>query len=176
MITVAKNIFKRKRNQKGQGIVEFLIFLPFIIMMYSVTMSLSNAINASINQQKITRAYWHYRNMNNSTIPRPRRRGSETTNNWNKFGMEVMGWSERIEGDTPVAPCYKFVLPLGESDGDVCDESYSGQSSQFIRVQTVYGMCGVSYGRDSDSRNPVAYPRAAAEGSIGPDDHCKLIN
>ena len=112
MIMVVKKLFV-KNNQKGQGIIEFLLFLPFILTMYSVILSISNAINASINQQKVARNYWHYRMMNNSTIPRPSRRGgSETADSWRKFGMEIMGWSEKLDGPVPVAPCFKFLLPL----------------------------------------------------------------
>mgnify|MGYP001231508587 FL=1 len=49
---VAKNKRLTFQNEDGQSIIEFLLFLPFIIMMYSVVMSLGSAINASINQQK----------------------------------------------------------------------------------------------------------------------------
>lgn len=167
------------KNEKGQGLIEFLIFLPFMLMMYSVSMNISNSINASINQQKITRAFFYYRNMNNSTIPKPRRDGQEEpANTWQKFGMEIMGWSEFLAGDQPVAPCFKFLLPLGESTDDECEESYSGKSSQFIRVQTVYGVCGASYEKISglNGKETVAFPRAAAEvgSTFSVEDHCTI--
>lgn len=170
---------KKQPNQKGQGIVEFLIFLPFMIMMYSVTLSISNAINASINQQKVTRAFWHYRNMNNSTVPRPRRRDDgEPSDNWSKFGMQIMGWAASLRGDsnTPIAPCFRFSLPLGESRDDECEETYEGTSSQFIRVQTVYGICGATYARVESDR--IAFPKAAASefGGIVAADHCLIRN
>lgn len=168
---------KRKlHSERGQGILEFLVFLPFMLMMYSVTMSLSNAINASINQQKIARAYWHYRNLNNSTIPRPRRDGQKDS--WKIFGMQIMGWAEKLEGgkNTPFAPCFKFVLPLGEDASDKCEETYTGVSSQFIRVQTVYGICGATYGKGGESGNEIIdFPRGALEAGITENDHCVLI-
>ena len=48
-------------KQQGQALVEFIIFLPFMLMMYTVVITLGDAINGSINQQKATRAYFYYR-------------------------------------------------------------------------------------------------------------------
>jgi len=163
-----KNILE---NQNGQSIIEFLLFLPFMLMMYSVTMSISNSINASINQQKIARSYWHYINMNNSTIPAPLRGGAEPSNSWQVFGSSIVGWSEELfEGRIPLAPCFKFVIPLGEGADDSCEESYSGTSTQFIRIQTVYGICGATYIKSDGYNN--AYPRGAATSATGNVQHC----
>lgn len=137
-------------NQNGQAMIEFILFLPFMLMMYSVLLSLSNSINASINQQKITRGYFYYRLQNNSMFPRPRRVGAEAAAGWNSFGMQIMGWAERLEGGiTPVAPCYKFQLPIGTSEDDSCNDGYSGEMTQFVRVATVYGVCGATYVKES---------------------------
>jgi hypothetical protein len=86
--------------------------------------------------------------------------------------MQIMGWSMRLDGTQPVAPCFKFMLPLGESVDDECGETYTGESSQFIRVQTVYGLCGATYGKLNGEI--IAYPRAFFEAGVGPDDHCKI--
>jgi len=64
--------------------------------------------------------------------------------------MFFIGWSEKLlQGTQPVMTCYKINLPLGQSDDNSCDESYEEDSSQFIRVGTVYGVCGNSYGTES---------------------------
>ena len=169
MITVARKCLD---NDNGQAIMEFLIFLPFILMMYSVVNSLGNAINASINQQKITRGYFYYRLSNNSMYPRPRRDSIEPADDWQVFGMQINGWMERLEnGATPVAPCFKFALPLGEGNEDGCDDKYTGRSSQFIRVKTVYGLCGATYSKNPDGFNE-AYPR---EGNRQAPQHCVII-
>jgi len=141
-----------KEDESGQALIEFLLFLPFLLMMYSVTLSLSNAINGSINQQKVTRAYFYYRIQNNSTIPKPRRSGSQPYNSWKTFGMQIMGWSKEMKNQIPVAPCYKFNLPLGKKDGDSCESSYSENTTQYIRVGTVYGVCGATY---TNSNNQI---------------------
>lgn len=152
------------KSQKGQAVVEFLVFLPFILMMYSVTLSISNAINASINQQKFARSYFYFNAAGNSTLPYPRRDNPEPSDGWSLFGMQIMGWSTRLDGREPVAPCYKFNLPLGENEEDTCDEGYSAQSTNFIRVMTVYGVCGATYGKNGDY--PVAFPRAGGGSNV----------
>ena len=60
-----------KNNQTGQALIELIIFLPLMFMFYSMISGFANAINASINQQKVARAYFYYKVQNNSTIPKP---------------------------------------------------------------------------------------------------------
>ena len=90
--------------------------------------------------------------------------------------MEIMGWSIKLDGGaTPVAACFKFALPLGESVDAECEEAYEGESTQFIRVQTVYGVCGATY--NNSNGEIISYPRAmfGPTNAILPDDHCKII-
>ena len=134
--------------------MEFILFLPFMLMMYSVTLAISNSINGAINQQKITRSYYYHRLQNNSTLPTPGRRPrGESSGAWKTFGMQIMGWMVRLDqgGNRPLKTCYKIKLPLGEAEGDSCDDGYSERTTQFIRVGTVYGICGATYTRDSDN-------------------------
>jgi len=151
---------KRKKilNEKGQGLVEFLLFLPLMLMLYSTLLALSNSINGSINQQKITRGYFYYRLQNNSTLPVPRRDNQgEPSDSWKVFGMQIMGWSEKLLDNQPVAPCYKLNLPFAEKEEDSCDDAYKETATQFIRVKTVYGVCGATYvNLDNYS---IPYPR-----------------
>jgi hypothetical protein len=135
-----------KLNQNGQAIIEFVLFLPFVLVMYSLTMAIGNAINGSINQQKVTRGYLYARVLHNSTIPKPEPR-DQAYQNWSLFGMYFIGYNERREGNTPVAACYKMQSPL-PSDEDQCDK-YRSTSTNWIRVQTVYGICGATYIKDS---------------------------
>jgi hypothetical protein len=138
---------KMTKNEKGQSMIEFVLFLPFMLMIYSVIINVSGAINASLNQQKVTRAYFYYTLQNNSMFPGPSRESGDPTAGWNTFGMRILGWSTQLIDNKPVAPCFKFNISLGETDGDVCEEPYSGKSTQFIRVGTVYGACGATYQR-----------------------------
>ena len=137
---------KKPNHESGQALIELIIFLPLMLTLYYLISGFANAINGSINQQKITRAYLYYRVQNNSTIPKPD--GSNSFMGWSRFGMFFVGWKEKFEnGTSPVMPCYRVSVPLKEAAKDVCNEEYSDESSQFIRVGTVYGLCGATYGR-----------------------------
>ena len=169
MIMVVKK--KKISNEKGQALVKFMLFLPFMLMMYSVTMSIGGAINASINQQKITRSYFYYRATNNPNIPLPYRdRASEPSDSWNLFGMDIIGWNLQLVNNKPLAPCFQFRLPFKEAVDDKCEERYQGTTTQFIRVKTVYGVCGATYVK-SDGYN-IPYPRAASVNSSINIQHC----
>lgn len=139
---------KKLNKQSGQALIELIVFLPLMFMVYSLVAGFASAINGSINQQKITRSYFYYRVQNNSTFPSPTP-GRPVT--WDRFGMFFIGWYDKfLQGNNPVMPCYKISLPLGQSDDKNCDDSYTEDSSQFIRVGTVYGACGATYHRDSN--------------------------
>ena len=139
----------KKNNQKGQALIELIIFLPIMFMFYSMISGFANAINGSINQQKIARAYFYYRVQNNSTIPKPD--DGNTHQSWTKFGMFFIGWKDYFESQKPVAPCYRISVPMAASDTDKCEEKYTTNTSMYIRVQTVYGVCGATQMRiDND--------------------------
>ena len=158
-----KSFFKKSKNQNGQALVEFVLFLPFMLMMYSIIMNVSNAINASINQQKVTRAYFYYRMQNNSMVPKPRRGSPDPSVGWTTFGMHITGWaSELYNNSVPVAACFKFNIPLGSTAEDSCKEAYNKKTTQYIRVGTVYGICGTTYKKD-----PTGILRLPAGGISG---------
>lgn len=145
-----------KINQSGQALIEFLLFIPFMMMAYSLMLSLGNSINGSINQQKIARSYYFYKIQNNSMAPQ---RGD--SGNFQLHGMDYIGWMTQIEGcqdqGKPEACCYQLRLPVAKKAGDECAEPYTDQSTQFIRVMTVFGVCPTTYTRDGGgyySREP----------------------
>lgn len=147
-----------RNNQKGQALIELIIFLPLMFMFYSMIAGFANAINGSINQQKVTRAYFYYRVQNNSTIPKPDK--AKTYGAWKNFGMFFIGWKDYFEtgedeAGRPVAPCYQLTVPLGPNGDDVCESKYTNPSSMFIRVQTVYGTCGATYERHDRWVQPI---------------------
>jgi hypothetical protein len=175
-MTMAAKKKKHFLDEKGQGIIEFFLFLPFMVMMYSVLLSFSNAINASINQQKIARSYFYYRVQNNSMAPYPSRGGSEPSDAWSTFGMQIMGWAESFEGgnNKPVAPCFRMRLPLGVAETDACEAAYDGDTTQFIRVATVYGICGATWENQSGQR--VRFPMPGAALKVIDRTACQITN
>ena len=137
----------KKNNQNGQALIELIIFLPLMFMFYSMIAGFANAINGSINQQKVTRAYFYYRVQGNSTVPKP---SGDTHRNWGTFGMYFIGWKDYFlsgngEAGKPVAPCYKLTVPLRANSSDKCEDKYTTPTTLYIRVQTVYGICGSTY-------------------------------
>jgi hypothetical protein len=169
---MAVNKPKKILSQNGQGLVEFLMFLPFMLMMYSVILTISNAMNASINQQKVTRSYFYYRVQNNSMLPMPTRKAEEPSDGWRYFGMQIMGWAERFEGVSPVAPCFKLRLPLGTSEGDTCESSYSDATTKFIRVSSVYGICGATMENQNGLR--LRYPIPGYANLVVSEPACQI--
>ncbi len=133
------------KNQKGQALIELIIFLPLMFSLYGIISGFANAINGSINQQKITRAYFYFRIQNSSMIPNA---DYGVAQGWSKFGMFFIGWADYLEDETnPVMPCYEITIPLSNNGSDKCETPYTGESTQFIRVGTVYGVCGATYGK-----------------------------
>ncbi len=138
------------KNEKGQALVELILFLPLMFTVYALVSGFANAIYGSINQQKFARNYFYYRVQNNSTTPkRP-----DDTVNWTQYGMYYVGWREKVVGEEPVQPCYRISLPILGANSETCDSNYtstgSGEAStQFMRVGTVYGFCGATYVRNN---------------------------
>lgn len=146
-----------KKNEEGQALIELIIFLPIMFTLYTLISGFANAINGSINQQKVTRAYFYYKIQNNSTVPKP---DSDAFRSWGLFGMQFTGWKDYFQGGSgeegrPVAPCYRVTVPLQAAAGDVCENKYSTPNTQFVRVATVYGICGATYQRIDSFVVPV---------------------
>lgn len=150
------NLRKLFKNKKGQAVFEFILFLPFMLMVYTVVVTICNAINGSINQQKAARGYLFARIKNNSNVPQ--------VSNLNGFdgvktaGMVTIAWRETsMEGDKPVAPCYKINSIFTSSTNQGClDRPSDKTTTQFIRVKTAFGICGTTYnieGSDDFSRS-----------------------
>lgn len=134
---------ENKSDQSGQALIELIIFLPLMFTLYSMISGFASSINGSINQQKVTRAYFYYRVQNNSTVPKPDE--ELTYQGWNRFGMYFVGWKDKMIGDDPVAPCYHITIPMNGSNSEDCDQRYTQDSTQYIRVGTAYGICGATY-------------------------------
>lgn len=164
-----------KNNQKGQALIELIIFLPMMFMIYSLIGGFASSINGSINQQKVTRAYFYYLAQNNSLMPSPDSR-TQVHNSWRKFGMTFIGWRLKfVNGENPAMPCYKISVPISPKAQDNCDEPYSEPSSQFIRVGTVYGICGATF--QNENGNVVWLPNSqnANYTSVVDPESCLIL-
>ena len=139
-----KNIMKNETNEKGQALIELIVFLPLMFTLYSVISGFASSINGSINQQKIARAYFYYRAQNNSTIPKPD--ADKVYQSWGRFGMFYIGWKDYFKGQgVPVMPCYRVSIPLKAANRDLCENTYTTETTLYVRVGTVYGTCGATF-------------------------------
>lgn len=132
------------KSEKGQALFEFLLFLPFLLILYSMFVSLISGINGSINQQKITRGFFYNDIKNNSNIPKredlARYEGIQT------IGMYAFGWLVGFSGKVPIAACYEIQTLFSPDNPDNClDQDNTQVTTQFVRPKTVYGICGQTY-------------------------------
>ncbi|ATH06545.1 hypothetical protein BIY24_00880 [Halobacteriovorax marinus] len=139
-----KNIL---RNEEGQAIFEFVLFLPFIIFLYTVLINITNSINGSINQQKATRGYFYRLVKHDSRTPNRVDIEFLLGSGINVMGASSVGWRRKSVGDTQsFGTCYKFMNFFGNETDEECDESRVGEvTSNFIKLFTFYGVCGETY-------------------------------
>lgn len=160
----------RKSNpESGQALIELIVFLPLIVTLYSVIAGFASSINGSINQQKVARAYFYYRIQNNSSTPGP----NVANKSWSLFGIFYIGWKERFEGDDqPVMPCYKVNIPFKNTPEDNCDEAYSKTETTWVRVGTVYGICGATYSQNNGDVHAVPDGRTRSFAVLSDPSGC----
>ena len=136
-------MLKKAKNKKGQSIFEFIVFVPFLILMLQVFMNVGGAINGSINQQKSLRGYFYYKLKNSSYFPTL----GDLKNmdgGMGRVGYNAFGWNtELVGGKKPKAPCYLLNSFFGEPI-DTCEElsEKAEGKSQYVRIYSVYGLCG----------------------------------
>ncbi len=138
------------KNEEGQSIFEFIMFLPFFIYLLSVMVNVGNAINASINQQKASRSYTFHLYKGNSNAPPAQDLLSPTLESFNSIDLIAIGWREKeVNNISSLAPCFKFQSFLsGESSNETCERPLIENSmTNFIRVYTAFGWCGATYHR-----------------------------
>lgn len=156
-----------KKNNSGQSIFEFMIFLPLMLILYSGLMSFGNSINGSINQQKIARSYFFSKTKGNSMVPRT---DDLAGKNWQSVGMFFIGWAESLSGGSvignPLAPCYKVQSFGADPTADKCNESYNKETTQFIRPMTVFGLCTTTYYQQNQNWIPSPPMGASYDGCI----------
>ena len=139
---------KKIQNEKGQAIFEFIVFLPFFLILLAVLITMGGSINGSINQQKATRGYFYYLVRNNSNIP-PREDLTPLEGVVTATGMYSIGWRDQSQGGTPLGSCYKVLSFAmgGDKEKESCGDKLktADKISSFIKVFSVYGVCSTSY-------------------------------
>lgn len=138
-------------NEDGQSLFELIVFLPVLLLILTVMVTVGNAINSSINQQKVTRSYFYYvlrgnsLGLNSIDLKEYGQGSSMST-----VGMFAIGWRRSDPGqanEDVFATCYRFsTLFSGDSEDVNCDEpNITGQKTSIIRLYTAYGLCTEVY-------------------------------
>lgn len=143
------------KKNNGQAIIEFLIFAPLFLILYTVTLNFFSAINGGINQQKIVRGYFYARIKGNSTLPQKSQLQAMQGKGSRNIGMVAIGWRVNTFADgeegSPEAPCYKITTLAEATAPDACEDETEPESpSKYIRLKTVYGLCSKSYEENDD--------------------------
>ena len=136
-------------DQRGQALVELVVLFPILIMLFAFLHNVGNSINVGINQQKVTRSYFYAYLKNNSMFPfNDTFYPDSPTRDWSYFSMSFIGWRERFKSGTqlPRLACVRLKIPYLPEKEPTC-ESYKQEATDFIRIGTVYGVCGASYTR-----------------------------
>lgn len=133
-------------HNKGQAVFEFLIFLPFMMILYSIVLTIANAINGSINQQKITRGYYFNLIHNDSFVPNNEILNDFRRSGINQIGMFAVGWRMKSDNEKQIAPCYKILSLSKITEEEQCvPGNKTGTTTQYIRVKTAFGICSGTY-------------------------------
>lgn len=157
MITADKKLL----NQKGQAIFELILFLPFLMFLYTIYYTIGNSISGSINQQKAVRGYFYNLVKGNSYLLNSGDVKSFGSKGFKRIGFASVGWANDLVSEQPIAPCFKFssILKNGATEECESSEREEGDKSRFIRLFTYYGVCGPAYTQSTtDSNEFDLYP------------------
>jgi hypothetical protein len=155
------NIFPQKNSlgEEGQSIFEFVIFLPFLIYLFSMMINVTNSINASINQQKAVRGYMFHYVKGNAMAPTM----TDLKETYEAGGIDIgaatsIGWREKsASANESLAPCFKFVRFLGSPTDETCEDASLADepnTSTYVRVFTFFGLCGATYRKSDEFYQP----------------------
>ncbi|MBF0359758.1 MAG: hypothetical protein HQK49_02050 [Oligoflexia bacterium] len=149
---------KKNKNNKGQALFEFFLFLPLMLSLYVIIVYIAGSINGSINQQKITRAYLYFTMMGDSDFPSVntiRIINSEAA--VKMIGIFALGWKTEFNNLKPNAACYKLLTLANGETLDIkktgntvrtCTPGDSTRKAAYIRVKTAYGVCTSTFVRN----------------------------
>lgn len=144
-------------NEKGQAIFEMILFIPFILFLYTIYYTAGNALNGSINQQKAVRGYFYISMKGNSYVNNTVDLNILKGSGMKKIGFNAFGWTDHMGGSggkETFGTCFKFSSILKNGSNEDCDsnERENPGSSRYVRLFTFYGVCGPSYSTNAQDQ------------------------
>ena len=144
----------REGGEGGQALLEFLVFVPLFLLLVLSVQAVGHAINASINQEKVTRGYFFFLVSHDSFWPD----GGALAEfpSLDLMSLDQVGWRERSGGGNgreSFAGCFPQPTVFGGGNpGDRdCDDKPRPDDPRglgMVRVYTSFGLCTATHQRD----------------------------
>ncbi len=147
------DVKNQSSNESGQALFEFIMFLPFVLIILHALFTIANSINAGINQQKSLRGYY-FQLLKSDSMGLASEDIDTLHGAGVRFvGFNAIGWKEKfINGDQPASPCFGMTKLIGQNQGQTCDEIVTqGEPSAYIKLFNVFGICTKTYLPNNDS-------------------------
>jgi hypothetical protein len=171
-----KKLSSQLTNEKGQAVFELVLFIPFLLFLYTIYYTAGNAINSSIVQQKAVRGYFYVTIKNNSYINSVSELNTLKEKGIKRIGFNALGWTDHMGtgGTETYGTCFKFSSILNSGSEELCDspDRQEQGTSRIIRIFTYYGVCGPTYTIDNRGDRLIVNPSLQAYGKTA----CELSN
>lgn len=148
-------------DERGQAFFEMIMFVPFMLFLFTLIVTFGNSVNGAINQNKITRGFFYATTRNNSygmtfsTLSSLQGRGVGNA------GLHVIGYRDTAEGENPFGACYRINRFFGGRKEEECKDPIRGaEESSYIRVFTFYGVCAQGWKFNGQAFQPQEEPTA----------------
>lgn len=146
-----KDIFN---NEEGQALFEAMIFIPILLYLVVMMITIGNSINTAINHNKAARTYTFYIMRGNSDAV-----GKFDINRLNgtlsELGNFMIGWSDEMGGaggESPIAPTFQIpTLPWAPAAEENCQDRGDPEDTTCIKVFTLFGVCGETFNKTGDA-------------------------
>lgn len=139
-------VVKLIKNKRGQAFFEMIVFIPFMLYLFTLIVTFGNSVNGGINQNKLTRGAFYHLLSHNSMAPRSDFMSAFAAQGTNVVGMFVVGYREDRDGEQSIASCYRVNRVFGGNVDEECeDPPPSTEETNQIRIYTLYGLCTASF-------------------------------
>lgn len=140
-------------NEHGQALFEAMIFIPILLYLVVMMITIGNSISTSINQNQAARTYTFYIMQGNSdgsgAFDIDRLQGQLSV-----LGSFMIGWSEEMagaSGNNPVGANFKIPsLPWAPASDENCKDKSNPEDTSCIKIFTLFGVCGETFVKTED--------------------------
>lgn len=138
-------LIDKLNNNNGQALFEMIIFLPFLIFLFTIFYTVGNSLSGTINQQKAVRGYYYHLVKGNSYLVSQDDLNTYKDAGVQSIGFFAVGWTETRAETKRIGNCFSFSSILKNSSTEECESTIrepAGEGSSFVRTFTMYGVCG----------------------------------